>query len=205
MGDPYAERTLAWVPPFTGSTIKYGFLTNMSEADSTTLGHTRLAPGEAKPTGLVIGANAPKPWRATRIRADGSESSFIAPAAVAAALGLKWKITSRGKIRLGTQSARSKSVYVKHQGNSIAWRMPNYVFSKIPTAELTALGIILATATDQDLCFGCSYPRLPRAASLVGTAPNQDRISTFYDPSKPLPDNWFPVKASTEYVAPAGP
>ena len=203
MGDPYGTRNLAWVPPFTGSTIKYGFMTNADTAISTVLGHTVIAPGAAKPTGLVVGANAPKPWKASRLRADGSDSSFVAPAAVAAAVAAGWKITSRGKVRIGSTSARSRAVYILYQGNKLAWRMPNYSFSKIPAADLTSLGILPATSADLDMVFGASYPVLPRVAATLGAAPNLNRVSTFCDPAAldALPAGWAPVKASSEYAA----
>ena len=204
MGDPYGARKLAWVPPFTGSTIKYGFMTNAAAAVSTALGHTIIAPGAAKPTGLVVGANAPKPWKVTRLRADGSDSSFVAPASIATAIAAGYKVTSRGKVRVGSASARSRAVYVLYEGNKLAWRMPNYSFSRIPAADLTALGVLPATSTDLDMVFGASYPALPRVAATLGTAPNLVRVSTFCDPDAldALPTGWAPVKASTEYVAP---
>ncbi|MBF2025612.1 MAG: hypothetical protein IGS48_02435 [Oscillatoriales cyanobacterium C42_A2020_001] len=197
MGNPYGPRTLVWVTPFTGSTIKFGFMTNADGATQTALGHVPIA--GAYPSALVIGANAPKPPRASRLRATGVESSFVDAEAIATARAADWKI-SAGKQRNGASSAKSKTVYIVHETNKIAWKMPTFLHTKIST-DLTALGIAAATATDLDLIFGVRYPKLPRVAKInVPTTGAASRYTTYCDPSKldNLPAGWTTVRASQD-------
>lgn len=197
MADVYGTRALVWVVPFTGSDCKYGFRTNNTEA---VLGHTAVT--GAYPTGLVIGANAPRPPRATRQRATGTDSSFCSAAAVVAARAAGWKV-SPGRIRAGGSSSRSKTVYVTYQGNKLAWKMPNYLYSKMSAADRTGLGILDATSADKDLIFGVSYPKLPRVKTEIFNADGSSTSrSTFCDPAAldSLPTGWRTVRASEDAI-----
>jgi len=190
----YGTRDLVYVTPFSGSTTKYGFLTNVDAAAKTALGHTAVT--GAYPTGLVIGANAPKPPRAKKITATGTESSFISSGSITTAKSAGWKV-SAGKVRTGASSAKAKTVKVTFEGNEFAWKMPNYLYTKI-SADTAALGILDATNTDLDLVFGARYPRLPRVAKIDGTSGN--RYTTFCDPDAldNLPAGWTTVRASQD-------
>jgi hypothetical protein len=198
MASPYGTRTLVSVVPFTGSTIKYGFYTNADGGTQSALGHTAIT--GAYPPGFVLGANAPKPPKAFRMRASGSESSFCSADAVAAAKAAGWKVQP-GRLRLGASSTRSKTVYVTVDGNKIAWKMPQYSYSRITAGDRTALGIRDATSADLDLVFGVRFPKLPRVKFLAipttGAASSQ---STFCDPDAidNLPAGWVAVRVSKE-------
>lgn len=197
MGDRYGARTLVWVVPYTGSTVKYGFQTNADAATQTALGHTAV-PADY-PAGLVIGANAPKPPRATRKRTTGTDSSYCSAGAVTTARAAGWRV-SPGKVRNGSSSARSKAVYVTVDGNKIAWKMPLTTYNAIG-ADRTALGILDATATMLDLVFGVRYPKLPRVGIFqAGGSDGGNQISTFCDPQSldDLPAGWTPVRASQD-------
>jgi hypothetical protein len=191
----YGPRELVWVKPFTGATVKYGFLTNVDEAVNVILGHTAVT--AAYPVGLVIGANAPKPPRAKKRFTTGVESSYCDAAAAALARADGWKI-SAGKIRLGSSGAKSKTVYVVHETNKIAWKMPSYLYTKLTAADLTGLGIKTAVAADKDLIFGVRYPQLPRVTKFDAAADSS--YSTFCDPAKleSLPTGWVTAKASLD-------
>lgn len=190
----YGSRTLVYVTPFSGSTTKYGFLTNVDSAAQTALGHTAVTGNY--PTGLVIGANAPKPPRAKKRFATGWESSFVSTGSVTTAKAAGWKV-SAGKVRTGASSAKAKTVKVTFQGNELAWKMPNYLYTKI-SADLAALGIQDAASTDLDLVFGARYPILPRVAKFDDATGN--RYSTFCDPDAldNLPTGWTTVRASQD-------
>jgi hypothetical protein len=195
----YDDRQLVFVTPFTGSPIKYGFMTNVDASVGTALGHTAVT--GAYPVGLVIGANAPKPPRATRIRATGAESSFVDAESIAAARAAGWRIRP-GKVRIGSSGGKSKCVYVLHEGNKLAWNMPNTLYSRITAGDRTALGILDAAANDEDLIFGVSYPRLPRVGYIAAGSAGTDLLSTFCDPSKldSLPTGWRSVRASRDKI-----
>lgn len=197
MGDRYGQRTLVWVVPFTGSTIKYGFQTNADATTQSALGHTAIA--GAYPVGLVIGANAPKPPRATRTRITGSDSSYCSAGSVTTARAAGWRV-SAGKVRNGASSSRSKTVYVTADGNKIAWKMPLVTYNNIGS-DRTALGILDASSSDLDLVFGVSYPKLPRVGIFQASGTEGgNKISTFCDPEAldNLPAGWTPVRASQD-------
>jgi hypothetical protein len=197
MPSPYGTRTLVHVVPFTGSDIKYGFFTNADSTARTALGHTAIT--GAYPTGLVLGANAPKPGRATRIRATGVESSFVSAGARTTAVAAGWKV-SPGRVRNGASSTKSKTVYVTAEGNKIAWKMPTFLYTKI-SADIAGLGILEAASSDLDLVFGARYPRLPRVGKIeVPQSGAPSRLTTFCDPEAldNLPEGWVTVRASSD-------
>jgi len=199
MGDKYASRELVWVNPFAGSTIKYGFLTNADAGVKGALGHVEVT--GAYPDGLVIGANAPKPPRASRLRATGTESSYCDADAVATARAAGWRV-SPGKVRIGSSKKKSKTVYVTYTGGiKYAWNMPNDTYAKIG-ADLAALGIQLATSADEDLVFGARYPRVPRVIKPIFGTDTVDNVSTFCDPQKldSLPEGWSTARASIDKI-----
>ena len=194
----YGSRELVWVQPFTGSTIKYGFHTNADAGTRGALGHTAIV-GE-KPSGLVLGANAPKPGRASRLRATGVESSFVSAGSVAAARAAGWKIRS-GRVRIGASSSKSRTVYVTAEGNKIGWRMPMFLYSKITAGDRAALGILDATSSDLDIVYGARYPELPKVAfAAIPASGAASRYTTFCDPQRVdnLPNGWVGVKVTKE-------
>lgn len=194
----YGSRDLSWVQPFTGSTIKYGFHTNADAGTRAALGHTAIT--GANPPGLVLGANAPKPARGSRLRATGVESSFVSAGSIAAARAAGWKIKP-GKVRIGASSAKSKTVYVTAEGNKIAWRMPQFLYSKITAGDRTALGIIDATSADLDLVYGARYPILPRVQfAAIPAEGAASSYTTFCDPQRVdnLPNGWVGVRVTKD-------
>jgi hypothetical protein len=185
----YDNTRLAWVVPSTGSEIKYGFRSNIDEATATILGHTIIA-GEY-PVGLVIGANSPKPPRASRRQASGYQSSWCSSTAVVAARAAGFTVRA-GKRRRARSSSRSATVYVSDGGLKLAWNIPRTTYQRIIQNDLTALGIKTAGAGDEDLVFGQSYPKKPRVSFFASGADGVDIISTYADPSKlnSLPNGW---------------
>lgn len=188
------SRSLVYVDLSATFPLKYGFMTGVTAAVQTILGHVPVT-DRASVSGLVIGANAPKPARATRVRASGVDSSFCDHGARAGAIAAGFKVGAPRR-RFGNSGARSKTVYVVHEGNKIAWKMPNSTHTAIG-ADLTALGIVDATAADKDLVFGVSYPQLPRVKQTGSTIER----TTFCDPSKlnALPTGWITTKASENF------
>lgn len=181
----YDSREEVWVDPFSGSGIKYGFLTNVESARRTILGHNPVNRANP-PTALVFGANRPKPGRASKKFGTENTSSFYDVGQASALRADGWSL-SRAKIRRGGSSNLSTAYYVTIEGIKYAWNMPNHTANRVG-ADLAGLGIQQATGNDRDLVWGASYPKPPRAIAQVGN----DRISTFVDPSRidSLPDGW---------------
>lgn len=184
------SKRRVYVRPYVGSTINYGFATNISTAQGTILGHAEV--GASLPPGYVFGANSPKPARASRRFATGTVSSFISAEAIAAARTAGWRI-GFARTRQGGSGNRSRTVYVTLQGIKYAWNIPNTTWANVsPVAG--ALGIREATQNDDDLVFGADSPKPPRAYTVVGSGDNVSIIQTFYDPSGgQLPEGWTGV------------
>lgn len=192
MSDRYGSRTLVSVIPFQGVSIHYGFATSMSSGDQGLLGHEAVDLGNPK-VGLVLGANAPKPGRARKKKATGYESSFYDYAKSSELTAAGWKVSpaiiSRGK---GSRTL-SYEVYITLGGIKYAWNMPATTYHKLEAAGgLSQLGIKLTESTDIDYVKGARYPRPPRAQTALVGGETTSIISTFYDPSKTLPDGFEP-------------
>lgn len=199
MGNPRATRVPVHVLPYTGADIAYGFLTNASAGDRTTLGHNPVTGVVAK---LVFGCNKPKPGRASK----GGTNSFYDISKATALRTAKWRLTSP-KVSQPSSSGRSKSVYVTIDGVKYGWKVPSTTYAAL-AADRAALGIIDATSTMKDVAFGCRQPKPPRARREVttGTGANQtvESYSTFYDPSGTIPAEYSKVKDGVSIAAGGG-
>lgn len=188
----YDDRRPVSVVPFNGSTIRYGFLTNIDPGDGTILGHQDA--NDSSQQGLVFGANAPKPARASRKRATGTSSSFIDWNAIAAARTQGWSV-GKASIRRGGTTARGRVVAVTFQGVTYAWNMPLDTYNNIGAADRSALGVRDTDPNDTDLVFGARSPKPPKAIFDAG----EDTYTTFYDPTGGnLPDGWSGVSNSQD-------
>ena len=165
--------------PYAG--IKYGFRTTVKDSTSTTLGHAALN-ASTTVSGLIFKANTPKPRRASRRTATGIESSFIAPAAVVAAVAAGFDIVKARPNGRKTFSQFQVPVYVTVNGVKYAWGMRKTQKTKL-AANFGALGIKEATGAEEDLVFGASFPKPPRVRSLTQSGNDTISSNTFYDPS----------------------
>lgn len=186
MSNIYESKRMVYVTPVVGSPLRYGFPTNIDLSRGEQLGHT-LVQG-ALPEGYIVGANLPKPARASRRFADGTTSSFIDAGSVVQARNLGWSVT-KAKIGTGNSSARSTTVFIRMGLVKYAWRMRNTTFTRIQP-DFAGLGIVQATPADKDLVFGARTPRPPRATKVVLTGDEVDTLGTFYDPDNDLPAGW---------------
>ncbi|OIP78082.1 MAG: hypothetical protein AUK48_02380 [Oscillatoriales cyanobacterium CG2_30_44_21] len=171
--------SVALAEPYAG--IKYGFRTTVKESTSTVLGHQALDVSTPV-TGLIFKANSPKPRRASRRTATGLESSFIAPAAVVAAIAAGFNITKSRPNGRKSLTQFQLPVYVTVNGVKYAWGMRKAQKAKLG-ANFGALGIKEANGTEQDLVFGASFPKPPRAESIVTGKDSSVSSTTFYDPT----------------------
>jgi hypothetical protein len=170
--------------PYAG--IIYGFRTTIKEAEGGILGHTALT--AATPvTGLIFKANSPKPRRASKTFSTGTSSSYIAPAAITAAVAAGWDIVKAKSNGRKSNSRFQIVVYVTINGVKYAWAMRKTQLALLAD-NLSALGIKKATGDETDLVFGASFPKPPRIRSVIttGAAGNTTSQSsnTFYDPSQ---------------------
>ena len=137
--------------------LRYGFNTRVRESTSTTLGHVSITPGGlADVNGIVLGANSPKPPRASKRLANGYEGSFADKSKIAELKGDGWRIT-RGKTRKGSSSARSKTVYITINGINYAWNRPEA--ATMPDLSQTGHE---EPDSNTPLVFGARFPKPPR-------------------------------------------
>ncbi|MBD2095128.1 hypothetical protein H6F90_08165 [Trichocoleus sp. FACHB-591] len=192
----YAKRDLMTVRPIRGNTIlKYGFRTNVKDTIRTELGQVKFdGNNSANYTGLVIGANAPKPPVATKTEVAGSAVNVYSSYCDISKVGRLpsgWSV-GRGKIRRRAKGPKSVCVYVTVNGIKYAWMQPLDTHNNVK-AQLGALGIKLGSLNDKDLVFGAEFPKPPRVGKILsGGRGGIDSISTYCDPSKTdsLPAGW---------------
>lgn len=190
----YDSRRQVAVKPFNGATFLYGFATNVDAADGAVLGHVEK---DAITGPVVWRANMPKPARASKQKATGVSSSFVSWDAISAARAAGWRV-GKAKLRTGSESTLTKTVYVTVEGIKYAWRMPNTTATNL--GDIAALGIKVATPADRDLVFGASLPKPPRAKKVVSGSV----VSTFYDPSTTLPAGFSVVGSGLDAEVPVG-
>jgi len=197
MSNKYSKRELVSVTPFTNSGLAYGFRSASDASEKADLGQVAVDMANP-PAGLVIGASAPKPGRASKKFATKVVSSYFDITKLATLKAADWKIVKMPFIRRAKTMVLAKSVKITTGGIKHAWNMPLETYNAIGATNLTGLGITDADANDKDLVWGADYPKLPRA-STVQTGGNI--ISTFVDPTKlnSLPTGWF--GSGKEYVA----
>lgn len=186
-----ADRTLVSVKPSTRSNFRYGFYTAVDQTEQTALGHVVVVGGLA--SGVVFGANSPKPARMRKTLASGrSATSYVDSANRTSATQTGWKLVRRARARGVSASALAQPVYVRLSVGSgqtavtiqYAWMMPKATYTAIGAARQN-LGIRDVSASEDrfDLVFGSS-PKPPRAFNKT------TGISTFCDPDATLPDGW---------------
>jgi hypothetical protein len=199
----YGKKDLVYVainlPPAgeggaPGDPIKYGFFTNIPTANRTDLGQIAIPESSFAdpPDKLVIGCSFPKPRRASRRENLRYTSSFVARDRLDEARKKGYRVSpSKGNSKINlAASSLVQSVYVVIRGIKYGWNMPKV--TETNAGSLAELGVIKAVAGDRDeLCFGCNFPKPPKASLVKVTGDDIKTITTFYDPGKTL-EKWTP-------------
>jgi hypothetical protein len=176
MARNYDNGTLVYVTLSNFGGLRYGFKSRIRSASREDLGQTVIDASIADITGLAVGVNSPKPARAKKIFASGSEGSFCSTDKIPTLKANGWQIT-RGRARSLTRSSFGKVVYVTINGLKYAWFLTQGV--GYSAANLAAAGIKDAEPEDL-LVYGASFPKPPR----VKLKHTQGDFSTFADPEK---------------------
>lgn len=185
MADRYTSESRLVSIAVKGMDVRYGFRTILGTAESTVLGHGAAVDANGVLlSGVILGANSPKPPRASKKRASGeTDSSFVGSDKIADARTAGWKITSGG-ITVPRATPLSIPVFVQIDSGSgedainynYGWRMPKYQHSLI-AGEFATLGIVAVTnANYQNVWFGVNKPKPARAAKDLD---NNSSITTF--------------------------
>lgn len=139
----------------------YGFRTKADSADSTVLGHVPVVAGATVEKPVLFGVNNVRPARASKVKASGTDSSYVGADKVAAAIAANWKVTN-GRVTVRRPSARVKIVKVKLATDVfLGWPIPQETYDKTTAAARTANGMVDAAINDDDLAFGLNSIILP--------------------------------------------
>lgn len=208
--DVYGRRELKAVKPIAGVDWLYGFRTNTSSSEATELGQIPATVNGKYITGLVIGANSPRP---ATMRKDsntgGTDSSKVSFDAIDTARVAGWSLVSLPTTKRAIHTKDGKKAFVDlraldEQGNPTGpvikylWNLPLFLYNLI-SADLPALGIELASPNDENLVIAPSFPRPPQARRITINADGSKRVNTtFCDPKKldNLPAGWTAVSGN---------
>lgn len=180
--------------PLKGFTATYAFRTSIDGASATALGHVAGVDAQGKiVAGAVVGANSPKPPRASKKTAGkGSESSFFNFNNLAALRSDGWTITT-GSIAVPSVTELAIPVFVELVFGSVTIRY-GWLMSK---AQLNVLGsdaanLGIETVTDDNfntVLFGVNSPKPKRAQkTLANGGKVTSYVSTAAEDS--LPAGW---------------
>lgn len=222
MADVYTGKTFIRAVGVKGQTVLYGFRTSLSAAKATELGQKdgATATGALLPN-IILGANSPKPPRASKQRLTGeTDSSFIDYATIAAARGKGWTVKP-GKITIPRTTKVSFPVYVTIDTGTVdpaaptGTPAPNYKYGwrmqkaqhDLLADDFAALGITPVGLDNFDgVWFGVNNPKPFRVAQSLGVG---STISTFISTSKidsivgtaESPTGWYIVSGKAASTA----
>lgn len=172
----YEDSRLVYVTIAEFTNLKYTFKTRVKTTTSTDLGHTTVGVAQISTAqGYVIGANSPKPPRASKSTETGIEGSFVDKDKIASAKAAGYSI-QRGKRRTPRKTKFTVVKYVDINGIKYAWNSP----TAQGAPSLDALGATDATDNDQ-VVFGADFPKPPRVKIGIG---DNNSYSSFVDPNK---------------------
>jgi hypothetical protein len=170
--------TLVYVPIAFITGLKYAFRSRVADARRDDLGQVVIPATLTDVTGYVLGANSPKPPRATKLFATGSESSFCDAAKITALKAAGWSIQAAKASRKGVATARSTPFYVTINGIKYAWQSANS--AQTPANLLTVSGIKAVAANDNDLVWGAQFPKPSKIKIALADG---SKYGTFCDPT----------------------
>lgn len=200
-GGRYSGQTFVRAVTIKGMDIKYAFRTSLPAAQAKTLGQiSALTEQGVLTNGIIIGANSPKPPRASRKRANGeTDSSFVSHGSIAAARTAGWRVKA-GKLTIPRKTKVSFPVFVEvYAGGgeegakfNYGWRMNLAQYNQIK-GVFEGLGITEVTnANYGDVWFGVNDPKPERVETVLA---NGSSVSTFVSDVKlaKLPTGWSQI------------
>lgn len=185
--------------PDGGDIMPYGFMSGADAGDRATLGQTAVS-GATPVTGIpiVFGVNRPKPARMTKIKATGSESSFVAFANIAAAKASDWTITSPAKYALPRTTKKQVAVFVETNGLSSNGATVKYAWM-MDKGDVQAFGSILGIKTvgaNDDVVFGASHPKPANIVTVVEGRSTGSFVGDVQYDTVVIGGNWVVRKAA---------
>lgn len=192
----YSKGTLVYVSVPGYSDLKYGFSSRIDQNLRSDFGQTVISAGTASQlTNFVLGANSPKPFRASKFfnNTRGYQASYCGVSQVVNLRKAGYQVT-RGRRRYGKNTALSVTRYVTLNGIKYAWQSPKAVSGK--PIDYSLLGVKEAASGADDLIFGATFPKPARATT---TDEDGSKLSSYCDPTQEAAlraENWTVVKAN---------
>lgn len=197
-GPNYGATQLLSVPSTAGI---YLYKSNINPESVLTACGVTAVDFAAIPASAFMGANSPKPPRASQMTPLGSNSTFCDKAKISALKADGYTI-SQGRVRgISTASAASKVVtcFVTCDGVKYAWNMNAARYARL-SGDLAGLGVEAATDADRPtLVWGSTVPRPAIASKFFETGEDGgDTLRCFVASAKEdnLPEGWRLVKPS---------
>lgn len=175
--------TLVFVTmPLGAGVLNYGFRSRLRDSLRDNFGQTVITDGVSIQN-LVIGANSPKPARASKKTVNGYDGSYCSSANIAALRADRYSITRAKPSRIQGGN-HSDTYFATVNGLKIAF-LSNALDTGGNGAEAGfpgQYGVSLATSADAgELVYGTDFPSLPSYAFELATG---SEFSSKTDPSK---------------------
>lgn len=171
------SRTLRYVTIAGWEGLKYGFQSGLKDTLRDNFGQTDITAATLV-AGLVIGANSPKPARASKKldATQGYESSFCSSDKIATLKADGYRISRPRPARQGGSRSLGKIVYVNVNSIKYGWFLP-----AVPAGfqNLSLFGHKDADANDK-VVFGATFPK-PARYKLV-SADGTSSLTSFVEP-----------------------
>jgi hypothetical protein len=186
----YDDGRLVSVKILGFSNLEYVFRTRVKQGTSTDLGHKNInIQQRSSANGVVVGAQSPKPPRATKRTETGIESSFVDSGSISSARNKGYTIR-KGKIRTPRNTQFTKIRYVNINGISYAWNAPTGGNVSLPA------GVTEGIPTG-NVVFGADFPKPPKVQKPFGDEESDSAgtFSTFIDPDQidsAIQNGWIP-------------
>lgn len=175
---------MCWVPLVGYPLLRYAFRSKAIEEHRAALGQTVLLDNVAEVTGYVIGANAPKPGRATKVFAAlGNVSGFYNFNNLAELKAAKWKVTKGKNPPKASNGKLSSIVFVEINGIAYAWHSAKVTGATQP--PVGEIGVTPVEPTTPNLVFGASFPKPPRGKIALADG---SIYSTYASPTAVIPE-----------------
>lgn len=168
----------AWVYVEMANGIKYAFPSRLKSTLREKLGQVATST-LTEVNGVVVGAQSPKPSRASKRFATGTESSFCASASIPALRNDEWTINTSKTASFAINTSFAKAYKVTINGIKYAFQSAD-----LPSGTAFPAGFTdprdLVDANDTNLVWGADFPKPPRFSIRSGA----NTISSYLDETK---------------------
>jgi len=195
------KGTMVHVTMAAYTTLKYCFKSRLDSSKRPDFGQEVILPTITSVAGFILGANRPKPARASKKIASGYEGSYCSHSKIKELLAAGYSVTPAVASRKGRSTLLTKSSYITINGVKYAWNRSTTV-EKEPQEYPANCDIKAPTKDDGDLVWGATFPKPAKVKYIDPGTGNS--FGSFCDPLKVDSldaNNWVTVKDANYLVA----